>query len=89
MRYRSRTEIITRILEIVNDGSGGVHGGATKTKIMYRAFLSHNQSKDYLLLLTKSDLLKYDRQTHRFKTTEKGLSLLKAYDQIDQLMKEQ
>lgn len=89
MRYRGRDEIITQILEIVNEGSGDIHGGATKTKIMYKAFLSYAQLKEYLTVLTKSDLLSYEVQTHRFKATEKGLSFLKAYDQIEQLMKGQ
>src|SRR5215212_10932177 len=93
MRHRSRTEIITQILEIVNDGSSSSSrfgdGGVSKTKIMYKAFLSYNQLKEYLAVLTKSDLLSYDGQTRMFKTTEKGLGFLKAYAQINQLMKEQ
>ncbi|HKG71457.1 MAG TPA: winged helix-turn-helix domain-containing protein [Nitrososphaeraceae archaeon] len=56
MRYRSRTEIITQILEIVNDGSSSSSrfgdGGVSKTKIMYKAFLSYNQLKEYLAVLT-------------------------------------
>ncbi|HKF26767.1 MAG TPA: winged helix-turn-helix domain-containing protein [Nitrososphaera sp.] len=93
MRYRSRTEIITQILEIVNDGGSSSSrfgdGGVSKTKIMYKAFLSYNQLKEYLAVLTKSDLLSYDGQTRMSKTTEKGLGFLKAYAQINQLMKEQ
>jgi predicted transcriptional regulator len=88
MRHRSKTEIITRILEIVSDGSRFGDGGISKTKIMYRASLSHPQLEEYLLILTESDLLRYDGRTRTFKTTEKGLRFLKAYDQIDQLMKE-
>ena len=41
MKYRSRTEIVSMILEAAN-------GGATKTKIMYKAFLSYAQLKEYL-----------------------------------------
>jgi predicted transcriptional regulator len=40
MRYRSRTELASNILEAAN-------GGATKTKIMYKAFLSYAQLKEY------------------------------------------
>jgi predicted transcriptional regulator len=40
MKYRSRTEIVGSILDATN-------GGATKTKIMYKAFLSFNQLKEY------------------------------------------
>jgi predicted transcriptional regulator len=84
MRYRSRTEIISQILETANGRSG-----ATKSKILYKAFLSHDQLKEYLMVLTESDLLRYDGDTHTFKTTEKGLSFIEAYNEIDQLMNSQ
>ena len=41
MKYRSRTDIVALILEATKDG-------AAKTKIMYKAFLSYSQLKDYL-----------------------------------------
>ena len=50
MNYRSRTEIVVTILEAAN-------GGATKTKIMYKAFLSYNQLKEYLIMLIEMTLL--------------------------------
>ena len=82
MRYRSRTDIISEILDAANGGS------ATKTKIMYHAFFSFVQLKEYLMILTKSDLLRYDSNTHTFKTTEKGLKFLEAYNQMDNMIKE-
>jgi predicted transcriptional regulator len=81
MRYRSRTDIFSQILEAANGG------GATKSKIMYKAFLSHAQLKEYLMLLTESDLLRYDGDTHTFKTTEKGLRFLHTYNQLGDIMK--
>jgi predicted transcriptional regulator len=83
MGHRSRTEIISQILEIA------IGGGATKTKILYKASLSHNQLKEYLMVLTQSDLLRYDGDTHTFKTTEKGLGFIEVYNEIDQLMNSQ
>jgi predicted transcriptional regulator len=80
MRYRSRTEIVTRILEVANEGSSFGNGGVSQTTIMFKASLSHIQLHQYLMILTEGDLLSYDRQTYTFKTTEKGLSLLKAYN---------
>ena len=50
MKYRSRTEIVSMILEAAN-------GGATKTKIMYKAFLSYAQLKEYLSLLIENNLI--------------------------------
>jgi predicted transcriptional regulator len=88
MWYRTRTEIATRILEIVNEGSSFGDGGVSKTTIMYKASLRYAQLQEYLMILTESDLLSYDRQTYTFKTTEKGLSLLKTYDQMEQIIKE-
>lgn len=65
MKNRDRMDIISRILEAAN---GGI--GATKTKIMYNAFLSHGQLKQYLTTLADKDLLRYDFLTQTFKTTE-------------------
>jgi predicted transcriptional regulator len=59
---------------------------AMKTKIMYKAFLSHAQLREFLVVLTESDLLRYDKEMRTFKTSEKGLSFLKTHNQIDQLM---
>jgi predicted transcriptional regulator len=72
MKYRSRSDIISEILDTANDG------GATKTKIMYKICLSHNQLKEYLMVLMDKDLLSYDLQINSFKTAEKGLGLLNA-----------
>ena len=95
-QYRSRTEIVTLILEIVNDGNGSSRRsrfddegmGVSKTKIMYKASLNYAQLQQYLMMLTERDLIRYDGQTRTYKTAEKGLRFLKAYNQIDQLMKE-
>ena len=79
MKYRSRTEIVGNILEAAN-------GGATKTKIMYKAFLSYAQLKEYLSVLIENNLLEYIDGTHKFKTTEKGLNYLKMHNEIGELL---
>jgi predicted transcriptional regulator len=89
MRYRSRTEIISQILEIANTESGEGVIRITKTKIMYEAFLSYAQLKEYLMILTGNDLLDYDLDTKSFKTTDKGRRFLETYNQIDELVKTQ
>jgi predicted transcriptional regulator len=83
MRYRSKTEIISKILDAANGG------GATRTKIMYRAYLSYNQMKEYVQRLTERDLLHYDENTQTFKTTEKGLRFLQVYNQISDMISEE
>ena len=80
MKYRSRIDIMSQILEVANGG------GLTKTKIMYKAFLSFVQLKEFLTVFTESDLLSYDGKTQTFKTTEKGLRLLHTYNQLGEAM---
>ena len=62
------------------------NGGTTKTKIMYKAYLSYNQLKEYLSILIENKLLEYIDRTQTFKTTEKGLYFLKMHDAIGELL---
>jgi len=79
MKYRSRTEIVSMILEAEN-------GGATKTRIMYKAFLSYAQLKEYLSVLIENNLLEYLEGVQTYKTTEKGFNLLKMHNEIGELL---
>ena len=79
MKYRSSTEIVAMILDAAN-------GGATKTKIMYKAYLSYLQLKEYLSVLIENNLLEYIDRTQTFKTTEKGLFFLKMHNAIEELL---
>ena len=81
MKYRSRTEIVGNILDAAN-------GGTTKTKIMYKAFISYNQLKEYLSVLVENNLLEYLDGIHQFKTTEKGLNFLKMHNEIGELLQQ-
>lgn len=58
--------------------------GATKAKIMDMAYLSIAQSKDYLFVLLENGLLCYGKGTGIYKTTEKGLRMLKNYNHISE-----
>jgi predicted transcriptional regulator len=79
VKYRSRTEIVAMILEAAN-------GGATKTKIMYKAFLSYAQLREYLSVLIENNLLEYLDGSQTYKTTEKGLNFLKMHNEIGELL---
>ena len=78
MKNRSRTEIAASILESAN-------GRATKTKIMYKSFLSYTQLKEYLSVLIENNLIEGLGGTQTYKTTEKGLNFLKTYNDIAEL----
>lgn len=76
MKYRSRTDIAAQILHAANSGE-------SKTKIMYRAFLSYAQLKEYLTLLLENNLLVLEgEQAASYRTTEKGHRFLSIYDKI-------
>ncbi|UVS69139.1 winged helix-turn-helix domain-containing protein [Nitrososphaera viennensis] len=81
-KYRNRMDIAAAILEIAQ-GSGGV----LKTKIMYNAFLSFPQLKEYLALLTENQLLEYASQNkNRYRTTEKGKRFLNSYREMQRML---
>jgi len=76
MKYRSKSDMVALILEAAN-------GGATKTKIMYSAFLSFEQLKQYLAYLLERDLIEHEEISQKFRTTEKGMRVLKLQNQIN------
>jgi predicted transcriptional regulator len=78
MRYRSRTDIVYQILEIAN-------GSTSKTRIMYGAYLSYTQLKEYLALLIENGLLEQETEK-KYRTTPKGLQFIKSYSQIGQMV---
>ena len=81
MGNRSRTEIVSNILDAAN-------GGVTKTKIMYKAYLTNNQLREYLSILIENNLIEYLDGTHKFKTTAKGLNLLKIHNEMAELLQQ-
>ena len=53
---------------------------------MYKAFLSYAQLKEYLSVLIENNLLEYIEGTQTYKTTEKGLNLLKIHNEMAELL---
>lgn len=74
---RDRVDIIAGILEAAKEDG-------TKTQIMNRANLNHQQIEKYLALLVKKGLLKKAKQMKKrlFKTTDKGLKYLREYREL-------
>lgn len=79
MKYRSRTEIISMILDSVTSGT-------TKTKIMYKAYLSYTQLKEYLSLLEESGMIGYENGSQIYRITDKGRKFLKLTLEIDDMV---
>jgi predicted transcriptional regulator len=82
MRYRNKTEIAAEILQTCS-------GGTTKTKIMYRAFLSYAQLMEYMMVLLENDLITHDAQTRMYRTTDKGHRFIQLYNRLAELTVEQ
>ena len=75
LKNRSRMDIVGLILELAIEG-------ATKGRMMDKAYLTVVQLKDYLFLLLENGLLCYKKGAGIYKTTEKGLRMLKNYNLI-------
>lgn len=60
--------------------------GATKTRIMYAAYLSFQQVNDYLEFLLENDLLLYENETGFYRITEKGHTFLKISNEMNDLI---
>jgi predicted transcriptional regulator len=80
MKHRSRSEIVGAILEAANGG------GATKTTIMYKAVLSYDLMKDYLLSLAEDDLIEYEQGMMTYRTTPKGMHVLQLYNSVNEMV---
>jgi predicted transcriptional regulator len=82
MKHRSRSEIIGAILEAANGG------GATKTTIMYKAVLSYDLMKEYLLSLAEDALIEYEQGMMTYRTTPKGMHVLQLYNSVNEMVQQ-
>lgn len=71
VKNRSPDEIITSILQ-------AAYGGAAKTTIMYKAFITYDQLNEFLSLLVEKGLIEYREGERSFRTTDKGISFLQS-----------
>jgi predicted transcriptional regulator len=79
LRHRSRSEIISSILEVTNGNK------VRTTEIQFKTYLSYNILKEYLVHLLQSDLIEYIEGERAFKTTPKAMHALMTYNRMDEL----
>ena len=48
--------------------------------------ITYNQLKNYLSIMIENNLIEYSDGTHTFRTTEKGLNLLKIHNEMAELL---
>jgi predicted transcriptional regulator len=64
-------------------------GGAGITKIMFHAYLTHGQAKEYGQLLIENGLLELDLESssmRQYRTTHKGIEYLAAIDKMSEML---
>ena len=80
MKYRSRTDIVNAILRAIPPT------GASKTKLMYAAYISFSQAKEYLPYLESRELVRLDRTSQLYRLTERGSQIIRLYNSMAELM---
>jgi predicted transcriptional regulator len=78
-KYRNRTEILVSVL-VAAKGAG-----ASKTRIMFNAYLSYEQLNEYLNELLDKELLTYDLHTRPYHIAPKGSKFLELYSELDKI----
>jgi predicted transcriptional regulator len=80
LKHRSKEEISALILEaIVNTHR------PTQTMIMYKAYLTHVQLKEFLASLMEQGIIEYNKLERIYTITEKGMHFLEVYNRFNQL----
>ena len=80
MKYRSRIDIAAAILENTIEGS-------RRTLIMYKAYISYPQLREYLTSMTKEGLIRYSGEEEKtYHITEKGMRFLEIYREVDSMI---
>lgn len=82
MRNRQKDEIVRDILR-------AAQGGAGITKIMFQAYLTHGQAKEYGQLLANSGLLEIGLESdsiRNYRTTHKGIQYLAAAEKMAEML---
>ena len=80
LKYRSRGEILSNILRVVASNK------ATKTRLMYGAYLSYTQIEEYMGFILQQGLISQVSDTNLYQLTEKGMQDLNLSDEMSQLV---
>jgi predicted transcriptional regulator len=80
LKHRSRSEIISAILEVTNGNRARI------TEIQFKTYLSYNILKEYLVHLLENGLIEYIEGERTFKTTPKGMQALQVYNRMEELL---
>lgn len=65
------------------------NGQVTKTKIMYMAYVPHEQMSEFLALLVDNGLLTLDNQIRLYQITAKGKMFLEMYGGMNKCVEQE
>lgn len=77
--YRSKTDVVAAILTATKEKPLG------KTRLMYTAYVSSEQLREYLAELQNKGILFYNKGDRTFITTAQGKEYLELYEAMDSL----
>ena len=77
-KKRKSEEIIASILETAKNG-------ATKTRIMYVAYLSFSQLQKYMKYTMENRLIDHDPNEKKYLTTDKGFEFLRRFEEVNSI----
>jgi len=80
LKYRSRGEIVSNILRVVASSK------ATKTRLMYGAYLSYTQLEEYLGYVLQQGLVSHVPETNLYQLSERGMQYLNLSDEMSQMV---
>jgi predicted transcriptional regulator len=70
--------------EIVFAMVKSAYDGERKTTVMYRSSLNLSQLNAYLSVLVDRGLLEFEKESRRYKATERGRQYVKAYERYSE-----
>ena len=77
-KKRKTEEIIASILETARNG-------ATKTRIMYVAYLSFSQLQKYMKYTLENKLIALNPNEKKYLTTERGFEFLRRFEEVNSI----
>lgn len=72
---------------MIRDILTSANGGSTISQIMFRAYASHSQARDYLALLIDKGHVEYDVLERKYRTTPRGLEYLGAVHDLSEILR--
>ena len=81
MKNRTQFDILAKVLETARGSDG-----TTKTRIMYGAYLSSSQLKEYMAYCQGHGLVSYDEKRRIYRTTVKGVRLLELFSEMYEIV---